>query len=123
MSRGNHRIPYSDADMAALDVLARCQIETYKALQELAHQIATVFGIQLPTPHPGQPKRRGRLLAIGAPMMPDANNIENATSDFELDELVGLLGAIYIKEGLSPPFALREAVTSWRGLLVDEIVA
>jgi len=56
-------------------------------------------------------------------MMPDEYDRENAKSDFELAELVGRVGCAYVKQGLSPPFHLRDAVKSWRGLSQDEIVA
>jgi hypothetical protein len=43
-------------------------------------------------------------------------------NDVELAELVGRLGNLYTKKGLSPPFALRDAVKHWIGLSQDEIV-
>ena len=43
-------------------------------------------------------------------MMPDDPNAENAKSEFELAELVGRVGNAYTRRGLSPPFALRDAV-------------
>ena len=42
--------------------------------------------------------------------------------DVELTELVGRLGNIYTKKGLSPPFALRDVAKHWLGLTQDEIV-
>jgi len=49
-------------------------------------------------------------------MIPDEHDRENAKSDFELAELAGRVGNMYVRAGLSPPFALRDAVKSWRGL-------
>ncbi len=49
-------------------------------------------------------------------MKPDASNAENAKSDFELDELVGLIGNAYVRRGLSPPSQLRAAVKGCLGL-------
>jgi hypothetical protein len=43
-------------------------------------------------------------------------------TEHELAELVGRLGNSYTKKGLSPPFALRDAVKHWLGLAQDEIV-
>jgi len=54
--------------------------------------------------------------------MPDPNH-EDARRDFALAELVGRIGNMYVRTGLSPPFALRDAIRSWRGLSQDEIVA
>jgi hypothetical protein len=53
---------------------------------------------------------RGRLKATeiigaGGPLM----------TDYELAELVGRIGNLYTKKGLSPPFALRDAVKHWVG--------
>jgi hypothetical protein len=42
--------------------------------------------------------------------------------DIELAELVGRLGNIYTKKGLSPPFALGDVAKYWSGLTQDEIV-
>src|SRR5262245_28393694 len=51
------RIPgFSAADMAALDVLARCNVETQQAVRALAAQ----QGIELPEPQPDGPRRPGR---------------------------------------------------------------
>ena len=42
-----HRIPgYSQADKAALKVLTDCQLETNKALRDLARMIAVECGIE-----------------------------------------------------------------------------
>jgi hypothetical protein len=43
--------------------------------------------------------------------------------DDELAELVGRIGNLYTKRGLSPPFFLRDSAKEWRGLSQDEIVA
>jgi len=56
MSRGNNLSP---ADLAALDVLAACQRDTQKAVQELAHSIAVERGA--PQPDPPKSKRSYRL--------------------------------------------------------------
>jgi len=47
----------------------------------------------------------------------------DAAHELELAELAGRIGCAYVKQGLSPPFALREAIRSWRGLRQDEIMA
>jgi len=39
-------------------------------------------------------------------MMPDDHQAENTKSELDLDHLVGSIGAIYVKQGLSPPFLL-----------------
>src|SRR5882762_3787277 len=44
-------------------------------------------------------------------------------TDVELAELVGRVGNLYTRRGLSPPFALRDAAREWRGLSQDEIIA
>ena len=54
---------------------------------------------------------------------PDDHNAENAKSDYELDQLVGPVGNLYTRKGLSPPFFLRDAAREWLGLSQDEIVA
>src|SRR5215472_12146727 len=56
-------------------------------------------------------------------MIPDEHDRENAKSDFELAELAGRVGNMYVRAGLSPPFGLRDAVKSWCGFTQDEIVA
>jgi len=56
-------------------------------------------------------------------VMPDVHNAGDATSQLELDGLAGRIGCAYVKQGLSPPFHLRDAVKHWRGLTQDEIVA
>jgi hypothetical protein len=43
-------------------------------------------------------------------MMPDSHIAENVASDFELDELVGMIGNCYGRRVLSPPSQLRGAV-------------
>jgi hypothetical protein len=43
--------------------------------------------------------------------------------DVELAELVGRIGALYGKRGLSPPYHLRAAARHWLGISHDEIVA
>jgi hypothetical protein len=58
-----------------------------------------------------------------AELMPDEHKAGKARSEFELVELVGRIGNLYTKRGLSPPFVLRDAVTSWGGLCQEEIVA
>jgi hypothetical protein len=62
-------------------------------------------------------------LMTDAELMPDEHNAEKARSEFDLVELVGRIGNLYTKRGLSPPFALRDAVTSWGGLCQEEILA
>jgi hypothetical protein len=62
-------------------------------------------------------------LMTDAEQMPDEHNTRKARSEFELAELVGRIGNLYTKKGLSPPFILRDAVTSWGGLSQEEIVA
>jgi len=56
-------------------------------------------------------------------MMPDHHGEESFKTDLERDDLVGRIGCMYVRAGLSPPFALRDAMKSWRGLTPDEIVA
>jgi hypothetical protein len=56
-------------------------------------------------------------------MMPDDHDTEKATSEFERDELVGLIGNCYVRNGLSPPTQLRGAVKRWMGLSHGEILA
>ncbi len=46
-----------------------------------------------------------------------------AMAEHELAELVGRIGNLYTRKGLSPPFHLRNAVDQWSGLSQDEIVA
>jgi hypothetical protein len=53
-------------------------------------------------------------------MTPDETN---AKSEFELTELVGLIGNAYVRRGLSPPSQLRDAVKHWLGLSHGEILA
>jgi len=43
--------------------------------------------------------------------------------DDELAELVGRIGNLYTRKGLSPPFHLRDAAKDWLGLSQNEIVA
>ena len=62
-------------------------------------------------------------LMTDAELIPDEHNTRKARSEFELAELVGRIGNLYTKKGLSPPFILRDAVTSWGGLSQEEIVA
>src|SRR5262249_20972226 len=59
----------------------------------------------------------------GHHMMLDNHSADDATSQLELDELAGRIGCVYVKQGLSPPFHLRDALKRWRGLSQDEIVA
>jgi hypothetical protein len=56
-------------------------------------------------------------------MMPDDHIAENARSEFGLAELVGRIGNLYVRQGLSPPTQLRDAAKHWLGLSQDEIVA
>jgi ferredoxin-NADP reductase len=55
-------------------------------------------------------------------MMPDEHAAENATSEFERDELVGLVGNAFIRQGLSPPSQLHSAAKRWPGLTHREIL-
>ncbi len=59
------RIPgYSDADMAALEVLTAGNIALSKSIQDLTHLIAAnhrALAAQWSVPPPEKPKRRGRL--------------------------------------------------------------
>ena len=43
--------------------------------------------------------------------------------DDELDLLVARINALYTKRGLNPPFRLRDAAKSWRGIEWPEILA
>src|SRR5258708_31443210 len=42
--------------------------------------------------------------------------------DVELTEVVARVGNLYVRQGLSPPFHLRDAAKHWLGLDVSEIV-
>jgi hypothetical protein len=55
--------------------------------------------------------------------MDGASRLENARSEFELDELVGLIGNAYVRRGLSPPSQLHGAVRHWLGLTHGGILA
>jgi len=44
-------------------------------------------------------------------------------NDYELAELVGRVGNLYMRKRLSPPFHIRDAVRRWVGLSQDEIIA
>jgi hypothetical protein len=44
-------------------------------------------------------------------------------NDVALTKLVGRIGNLYTRKGLSPPFALRDPVKRWLGLTPDEIIA
>jgi hypothetical protein len=46
-------------------------------------------------------------LMTDAELMPDEHNAEKARSEFGLAELMGRIGNLYTKSGLSPPFILR----------------
>jgi hypothetical protein len=60
MTAGN-RIPgLSQADLVALDAIAACQVETRKALQELARTIALERGVELPEPQSDRPQPKKR---------------------------------------------------------------
>jgi hypothetical protein len=52
--------PFSAADRAALDILAVCQIQTHKALQQLARTIAAERGIPLDSPRQEKPSSTTR---------------------------------------------------------------
>jgi hypothetical protein len=41
---------------------------------------------------------------------------------FDLNALIGGVGNLYTRHGLSPPIRLREAAKHWRGLVFDEII-
>src|SRR5262245_29579683 len=47
---------------------------------------------------------------------------ETAKGDFDLGELVGLIGNAYVRRGLSPPSQLHGAVRHWLGLTNGEIL-
>jgi hypothetical protein len=55
-------------------------------------------------------------------VMPDEHAAEIGTSDYERDELVGLVGNAYVRRGLSPPSQLHGAVGRWLGLSRREIL-
>jgi hypothetical protein len=77
-----------------------------------------------PAPHAAEKlKPASPDLMTDAELMPDEHNAERARSEFDLLELVGRIGNLYTRVGLSPPFMLRDAVTSWGGLCLEEIVA
>ncbi len=57
------RIPgFSDADMAAIDVLVASNIQLQSAVQDMARLLAATYGVSLqkPDPQPEEPRRRGR---------------------------------------------------------------
>jgi hypothetical protein len=62
----NHAKDLSASDLAALAAVASCNIETNKAVQELARAIARSHGVELSRqadrsqPEPNKPRRRGR---------------------------------------------------------------
>jgi hypothetical protein len=58
----------SPADHAALKVLAACEIETHKALQQLARLVARERDIELPPSRPDEPRTgRHRFTRIDRP--------------------------------------------------------
>jgi hypothetical protein len=56
-------------------------------------------------------------------MMSDGHDAGYAKRDFELTELVGLIGNAYVRQGLSPPTQLHGAVRHCLGLSHGEILA
>jgi hypothetical protein len=55
--------------------------------------------------------------------MPDDHIGENAGSELERNELIGLVGNAYAREGLSPPSQIYRAAEHWLGLSAGEILA
>jgi hypothetical protein len=54
--------------------------------------------------------------------MDDNHDTDDAGSQFERAELVGLIGNAYVRRGLSPPSQLYGAVKRWLGLTHGEIL-
>jgi hypothetical protein len=55
-------------------------------------------------------------------MMLDERDANNTRSDLEIEELVGRVGNLYVRQGLSSPTQLRATAKHWLGISHDEIV-
>ena len=54
----------------------------------------------------------------------DLTMLDRLGLDYDaLDLFAGRIGGLYVKQGLSPPFRLRDAARHWLGISQDEIVA
>lgn len=81
-NHADHRIPgYSDEDMAALAVLVRCQVETNKALQDLAHLIAAERGYHLKPQPAAQPKVKPKWRLESIDRHPSGKTVAVAADD------------------------------------------
>src|SRR5271170_6306735 len=50
------------------------------------------------------------------------NSLAGGMDDYTLSELVARIGALYTRQGLSPPFRLRDVARHWLGLTDQEII-
>jgi hypothetical protein len=44
------------------------------------------------------------------------------SGEYELSQLIGTIGNLYVRRGLCPPSQLKAALKGWRGLSIHEIV-